>query len=146
MSDFARQQSDFQRGILTGDDSVLAEILDSPREKREVLFDVNNVYVSAFNHGYDPVTFLEGIPADRVVQFHMAGHSHMGTHIIDTHDHPVCDDVWELYAAALKRFGHVSTIIERDDNIPPLDELIVEVDRLREIAAKVLPPLVRQAG
>ena len=62
-----------------------------------LLFDVNNVYVSAFNHGYDPRTFLEGIPADRVVQFHMAGHSHMGTHIIDTHDHPVCEDeVWEL--------------------------------------------------
>ena len=79
-----------------------------------LLFDVNNVYVSAFNHGYDPLTFLNGIPADRVVQFHMAGHSHMGTHIIDTHDHPVCEDVWELYAAALKRFGRVSTMIERD--------------------------------
>ena len=67
-----------------------------------LLFDVNNVYVSAFNHGYDPLTFLNGIPSDRVVQFHMAGHSHMGTHIIDTHDHPVCEDVWELYAAALE--------------------------------------------
>ena len=106
-----------------------------------LLFDVNNVYVSAFNHGYDPYTFLEGIPADRVVQFHMAGHSHMGTHIIDTHDHPVCEDVWDLYAAALKRFGHVSTMIERDDNIPPLDELMIEVNRTREIAAKVLPLL-----
>ena len=104
-----------------------------------LLFDVNNVYVSAFNHGYDPLTFLNGIPADRVVQFHMAGHSHMGTHIIDTHDHPVCEDVWELYAAALERFGRVSTMIERDDNIPPLDELLVEVARTREIAEKVLP-------
>ena len=103
-----------------------------------LLFDVNNVYVSAFNHGYDPLTFLNGIPADRVVQFHMAGHSHMGTHIIDTHDHPVCEDVWELYEAALRRFGQVSTMIERDDNIPPLDELLVEVDRTREIAEKVL--------
>jgi len=111
-----------------------------------LLFDVNNVYVSAFNHGYDPLTFLEGIPADRVVQFHMAGHSHMGTHIVDTHDHPVCDDVWELYAAALKRFGWVSTIIERDDHIPPLDEIMVEVERTREIAHKVLTPLVRQGG
>ena len=79
---------------------------------------------------------LKGIPADRVVQFHMAGHSHMGTHIIDTHDHPVCEDVWDLYVAALKRFGRVSTMIERDDNIPPLDELIVEVNRTREIAEK----------
>jgi uncharacterized protein len=104
-----------------------------------LLFDVNNVYVSAFNHGYDPLTFLNGIPADRVVQFHMAGHSHMGTHIIDTHDHPVCEDVWELYAAALKRFGRVSTMIERDDNIPPLDELLLEVARTREMARKVMP-------
>ena len=111
-----------------------------------LLFDVNNVYVSAFNHGYDPLAFLQGIPRDRVVQFHMAGHSHMGTHIIDTHDHPVCEDVWDLYAAALCRFGHVSTMIERDDNIPPLDELIVEVERTREIAAKVLPPPGRPGG
>jgi len=111
-----------------------------------LLFDVNNVYVSAFNHGYDPLTFLEGIPSDRVVQFHMAGHSHMGTHIVDTHDHPVCEDVWELYAAALKRFGRVSTIIERDDHIPPLDEILVEVERTREIARQILPPLVSAAG
>ena len=104
-----------------------------------LLFDVNNVYVSAFNHGYDPMTFLNGIPADRVIQFHMAGHSHMGTHIIDTHDNDVCEDVWELYVAALKRFGAVSTIIERDDNIPPLAELMPEVERLRQVAHKVLP-------
>src|SRR5947199_561347 len=115
----------------------LAEL--SRRSGCWLLFDVNNVYVSAFNHGYDPMTFLNGIPADRVVQFHMAGHSHMGTHIIDTHDHPVCEDVWELYAAALKRFGRVSTMIERDDNIPPLDELLIEVARTREMAGKVLP-------
>lgn len=113
-----------------------------------LLFDVNNVYVSAFNHGYDPYTFLNGIPADRVVQFHMAGHTHMGTHIIDTHDHPVCDEVWDLYEAALRRFGAVSIMIERDDNIPPLDELIVEVERTREIATKILPriPQLRHAG
>jgi uncharacterized protein len=104
-----------------------------------LLFDVNNVYVSAFNHGYDPRKFLEGVPADRVVQFHLAGHDHMGTHIIDTHDHPVCEDVWDLYALALKRFGPVSTMIERDDNIPPLDELMVEVNRTREISARLLP-------
>lgn len=103
-----------------------------------LLFDVNNVYVSAFNHGYDPYVFLEGIPKDRVVQFHMAGHSHMGSHIIDTHDQPVCDDVWDLYRAALKRFGPVSTIIERDDNIPPLDELLVEMEQTRTIAREIL--------
>jgi uncharacterized protein (UPF0276 family) len=111
-----------------------------------LLFDVNNVYVSAFNHGYDPLTFLQGIPSDRVVQFHMAGHSHMGTHIVDTHDHPVCEDVWELYAAALKHFGWVSTIIERDDHIPPLDEIMVEVERTREMARRVLPTLIPAAG
>ena len=117
----------------------LAEL--SRRSGCWLLFDVNNVYVSAFNHGYDPYTFLDGIPTDRVVQFHMAGHSHMGTHIIDTHDHPVCEDVWTLYRAALKRFGAVSTIIERDDNIPPLAELIVEVERLRAVAQDIVPRL-----
>jgi uncharacterized protein len=105
-----------------------------------LLFDVNNVYVSAFNHGYDPLSFLQSIPADRVVQFHMAGHSHMGTHIIDTHDHAVCDEVWDLYAEAIRRFGRVSTMIERDDNIPALDELVVEVNQARAIAAEVLRP------
>lgn len=104
-----------------------------------LLFDVNNVYVSAYNHGFDPYAFLDGIPQDRVVQFHMAGHSHMGSHIIDTHDQPVADDVWDLYRAALKRFGAVSTIIERDDNIPPLAEIMVEVEETRRIAAEVLP-------
>ncbi len=103
-----------------------------------LLFDVNNVYVSAFNHEYDPKEFIDGIPADRVVQFHVAGHSHMGTHIIDTHDAAICDDVWDLYRYALRRFGPVSTIIERDDEIPPLAELIDELDVAREIASDVL--------
>jgi len=103
-----------------------------------LLFDVNNVYVSAFNHEYDPKEFIDGIPADRVVQFHVAGHSHMGTHIIDTHDATICDDVWDLYRYALRRFGPVSTIIERDDEIPPLAELIDELDVAREISSDVL--------
>jgi len=103
-----------------------------------LLFDVNNVYVSAFNHGYDPRTFIEGIPKDRVVQFHMAGHSHMETHIIDTHDHAVCPEVWALYETAICRFGPVSTMIERDDNIPPLAELVEEVNMARDIAARTL--------
>ena len=103
-----------------------------------LLFDVNNVYVSSFNHGYDAKTFLDGIPADRVVQFHLAGHSEMGTHIIDTHDHPVTPEVFDLYAAALKRFGPVSTMIERDDNIPPIAELVDELNEARKIAERVL--------
>lgn len=103
-----------------------------------LLFDVNNVYVSAYNHGYDPRIFIAGIPEDRVVQFHLAGHGHMGTHIIDTHDHPVCSDVWALYEAAVRRFGPVSTMIERDDNIPPLAEVVAEINMARDIATRVL--------
>lgn len=103
-----------------------------------LLFDVNNVFVSAFNHEYDPKAFIDGIPADRVVQFHLGGHSHMETHIIDTHDAPVCEDVWDLYRHALKRFGPVTTMIERDDHIPPLAELLEELEEARTIASQVL--------
>lgn len=103
-----------------------------------LLFDVNNVFVSAFNHGYDALEFINGIPADRVVQFHLAGHSDMETYIIDTHDAPVRDEVWELYKHALKRFGPVSTMIERDDDIPPLADMIPEVEKARAIATEVL--------
>lgn len=104
-----------------------------------LLFDVNNVYVSCINHGHDAKTFLEGIPKDRVVQFHLAGHSDMDTYIIDTHDALVRPEVWELYRLALQRFGRVSTMIERDDNIPPLPDLLTELDVARRIAAEVLP-------
>lgn len=103
-----------------------------------LLFDVNNVFVSAFDHDYDPLTFIEGIPADRVVQFHLAGHEHNMSHIIDTHDALVCDEVWDLYRAALSRFGPVSTIIERDDKIPPLAEMVYELDKARTVAAAAL--------
>ena len=103
-----------------------------------LLFDVNNVYVSAFNHGFDATAFLHGVPRDRVVQFHVAGHSHEESHIIDTHDHPVCPEVWDLYRAAVAHFGPVSTMIERDDNIPPLAELVDELNHARGIAAEVL--------
>lgn len=102
-----------------------------------LLLDVNNVHVSAFNHGFDPLEFLDGVPAHRVQQFHLAGHLDKGSHIIDTHDHPVPDPVWALYAEALKRFGPVSTMIERDDDIPPLADLLAELDRAREIAEQV---------
>jgi uncharacterized protein (UPF0276 family) len=103
-----------------------------------LLFDVNNVFVSAYNHGFDAVTFLDAIPSDRVVQFHLAGHSDMGDYLVDTHDHPVRSEVWDLYRAALERFGPVSTMIERDDNIPPLAELMEELEKAREIAAQAL--------
>lgn len=103
-----------------------------------LVFDVNNVFVSAFNHDYSATDFINGIPADRVVQFHLAGHEHATTHIIDTHDAMVCDEVWELYRAALKRFGPVSTIIERDDDIPPLADMVAELGKARELATDVL--------
>jgi uncharacterized protein (UPF0276 family) len=99
-----------------------------------ILLDINNVYVSAYNHGFDPHRYLEGIPPDRVQQFHLAGHRNLGDYIIDTHDEAVIDPVWALYEAALRRFGPVSTMIERDDRIPPLAELLTELARARHIA------------
>ena len=103
-----------------------------------LLLDVNNVFVSGTNHAFDAKAFLDAIPADRVVQFHLAGHSESDTCLIDTHDQPVCEDVWALYARALERFGRVSTMIERDDNIPPLSELVDELARARHIVSSVL--------
>ena len=103
-----------------------------------LIFDVNNVFVSAYNHEFDPLAYINAIPADRVVQFHLAGHEHNMTHIVDTHDAIVCDEVWELYRASVERFGQVSTIIERDDNIPPLAELVDELSKARAMAAEVL--------
>ncbi|MBB4301537.1 hypothetical protein GGD81_000554 [Rhodobium orientis] len=110
-----------------------------------LLLDINNVYVSAFNHGFDAHDFLNGVPVDRVVQFHLAGHSHETTYIIDTHDHAVPDDVWSLYAAALKRFGPVSAMIERDADIPPLDEMLSELDTARRVYDETLGEPVEAA-
>ena len=103
-----------------------------------ILLDVNNIYVSSFNHGFNPEDYLNAIPADRVQQFHLAGHTNKGTHIIDTHSDKIIDEVYELYAKAVKRFGHVSTMIERDDNIPEFPELLAELDELKKIASSVL--------
>lgn len=103
-----------------------------------LLLDVNNVFVSGFNHAFSTGAFIEAIPVERVVQFHLAGHSEANTHLIDTHDEPVRQEVWDLYGEALRRFGPVSTMIERDDNIPPLAELVAELDMARRIASEVL--------
>ena len=103
----------------------------------DILLDVNNVFVSAFNHEFDPLAFLRGMPAERVRQFHLAGHTHKGTHIIDTHDHPIVPGVWELYAEAVRLFPGVPTMIERDADIPPYAELLAELDVARGIAAEV---------
>ncbi len=104
----------------------------------ELLVDVNNIYVSSVNHGFDPLTYLRALPVDRVRQIHLAGHSDNGDYIIDTHDHPVSPAVWALYSAACQRFGAVATMIERDDHIPPLVELIAELAMARDVAAAAL--------
>jgi uncharacterized protein (UPF0276 family) len=110
----------------------LAEM--SKRTGCGLLLDVNNIFVSASNHGFDAQAFLRHIPADRVRQMHLAGHS-QGEHLlIDTHDSPVPDGVWQLYATAAARFPHAVTMIERDDKIPPLPELMAELDMARVIA------------
>src|SRR6266404_5354850 len=101
----------------------------------DILLDVNNVYVSAFNHEFDAVAFLRAMPRERVRQFHLAGHTHKGNHIIDTHDHPIVPDVWALYEEAIKLFPGVPTMIERDADIPPYEELLAELDIARRIAA-----------
>jgi uncharacterized protein (UPF0276 family) len=103
-----------------------------------LLLDVNNIYVSSVNHEFDPLDYLQAIPVDRVQQIHLAGHENHGDYLIDTHDHPVPDPVWELYDAAVRRFGSVSTMIERDDNIPPLEELCSELDAARQLAERAL--------
>jgi uncharacterized protein (UPF0276 family) len=102
-----------------------------------ILMDINNIYVSSRNQGFDPNLYIDGIDVDRVRQFHLAGHSDLGDYVIDTHDHPIVDSVWNLYRTALRRFGDVSTMIERDDNIPPLAELLTELDMARAIATSV---------
>lgn len=104
----------------------------------KLLLDVNNVYVSSRNHGFDPRAFLDGVPREAVQQFHLAGHQDHGSYVIDTHDAPVRDEVWELYAHALRRFGPVSTLLERDDHIPPLMELVAELGHARAIARGAL--------
>ncbi len=112
--------------------SALAERADCG-----LLLDVNNVFVSARNHGFDADAFLAGVPRERVAQFHLAGHSDKGTHLLDTHDHPVADGVWALYRRAVARFGPVATLLERDDHIPPLPELVAEARQAAAIAAEV---------
>ena len=104
----------------------------------ELLLDVNNVYVSSVNHGFDAKAFIDAMPRERVRQIHLAGHEDHGSYLVDTHDHPVCEAVWSLYAHTVQRFGPVPTMIERDDHIPPLAELLAELDQARAIQAQAL--------
>ena len=104
----------------------------------ELLLDVNNVYVSSRNHGFDAHAFIDAMPRERVRQIHLAGHEDHGTYCVDTHDHPVCDSVWALYAYTVQRLGAVPTMIERDDHIPALAELLAELDQARAVQAAAL--------
>jgi uncharacterized protein (UPF0276 family) len=99
-----------------------------------LLLDVNNVYVSSVNHGFDAKAFIAALPLDRIQQIHLAGHHDHGTHIIDTHDHPVADPVWALYEYTCGLLPPTATMIERDDHIPPLSELLQELDQARRFA------------
>ncbi|MCP3852259.1 MAG: DUF692 domain-containing protein [Gammaproteobacteria bacterium] len=127
------------------------EFLNEVAERADclLLLDVNNIYVSSVNHEFDPLDYLLSVSKERVQQFHLAGHSDYGDYVIDTHDMPVCDAVWSLYAQAVKQFGEVTFMIERDDNIPPLNELMLELDLARQISQSVInngfePNLVKQ--
>ena len=99
-----------------------------------LLVDVNNIYVSSRNHGFDPLKYLRGLDGLRVCQLHLAGHSDFGDYCIDTHDQPVCDAVWSLYTEALRLFGPVHTLLERDDLIPEIDVLLKEIQNARHLA------------
>lgn len=103
-----------------------------------ILLDINNIYVSSRNHGFCAEQYLEAIDPKRVRQFHLAGHSDYGDYVIDTHDHNVCDDVWSLYRKALMHFGAVSTMIERDGNIPVFEELHAELAQARQLFLQTL--------
>ncbi|HJY85003.1 MAG TPA: DUF692 domain-containing protein [Candidatus Binatia bacterium] len=103
-----------------------------------ILLDVNNIYVSAANHDFEAEKYITEVPADRVGQIHLAGHSDMGTYLFDTHDGPVITPVWDLYRLAVRRCGRVSTLIEWDDKIPEFDILCAEAERARKIETEEL--------
>ncbi len=138
-------QDEIGRPFLIENVSSYVEYLDSQMPEWEfyamvaekadcgLLLDVNNVYVSARNHQFDPMTYITALPQDRVVQYHIAGHLDKGTFVLDSHDHPVRDEVWALFAQTVPLFGDVSLMIERDDHIPPFAELKAEMDHAQEI-------------
>jgi uncharacterized protein (UPF0276 family) len=103
-----------------------------------LLLDVNNVYVSAFNHGFDAAAYIDAMPADRVVQYHLAGHTHHGTHIVDTHSDHAVPEVWQLYARACRRTGPVSTLYEWDENIPAFEVMHAEALKARAYRTHVM--------
>ena len=123
-------------------DSTMAEweFLAAVAERADcgILLDVNNVHVSAHNHGFDPHAYLAHLPADRVVQIHLAGHEDKGTYLLDSHDAAVPEPVWNLYREAVARFGRVPTLVEWDDRIPELEVLVGESREAAAIETEVL--------
>jgi hypothetical protein len=105
-----------------------------------ILFDVNNVYVSAMNHEFNPMDYVDAVPAHRVAQIHIAGHSKYEKYILDTHDHPVIDPVWQLYARAIERCGPTPTLLEWDDHIPSFDEVHAEARKAERYLQPALQP------
>jgi len=103
-----------------------------------ILLDVNNIYVNARNHGFSAADYIAGVPADRIAQFHLAGHSDKGAYLFDSHDARVPEGVWDLYRAAVARFGRVPALVEWDDQIPELEVLVGESRRAASIEAEVL--------
>ena len=114
--------------------AFLAEI--ARRSGCRILLDINNIYVSSRNHGFDANSYVAALPAEKIWQIHLAGHSDYGDYVIDTHDHPVRDEVWALYEKSLECIGVVTTMIERDDHIPPLADLVLELDHARRIGRR----------
>jgi len=110
-----------------------------------LLLDVNNVYVSSFNHGFDPRVYIDNVPADRVVQYHVAGHTNKGTHILDTHSDHAVAEVWELFRRSCRRTGNVSTLYEWDEDIPDFDVLHAEALKARAYREEPAAPPVRVA-
>jgi len=98
-----------------------------------MLLDINNIYVSSRNHGFDAKEYIKSINSNRVQQIHLAGHSDYGDYVIDTHDRDICDQVWDLFSFAIKQFGNVSSMIERDDNVPEFELLELEYKRMKKI-------------
>jgi uncharacterized protein (UPF0276 family) len=123
------------------------EFLSAVAERADcgILLDVNNVWVSARNHGFSPEAYVDALPPARIGQFHLAGHQDHGTHLLDTHDHPVPEAVWGLYRHAVARFGPVSSLVEWDDHVPALDRLLAEAELARTAEAEVLGVRARSA-
>jgi uncharacterized protein (UPF0276 family) len=116
------------------------EFLSEVAERSDcgILLDVNNVYVSSMNHGFDADAYIGGVPRERVGQIHLAGHTNETTHLLDTHDGPVCDEVWDLYRRTLVRLGRISTLVEWDEHVPAWPVLLAEAERARSIEKQVL--------